>query len=180
MPLFNTAEFDALHNEVLTYQNGPKTRVLDELVDIDEKVLQTAVRGMRLPEPTTVEDDLVRITVDEKMERNAITSEANKDIIYASLCYSEMVGEYIKQRAIDDNDRGFPYRLKTFFRSIYAEFYNNNVRGDDLFDRLVVAVIKTINAPAFYPAVNAIIVHLFEICDLFEKHDTTNEIHSAS
>lgn len=182
MPLYTEDYIQTLESEVLTYQNGLKTRIPDELVDIDQRALEAAVKGMALPAPTTVENDLVRIPVDAKMAHNSITQEANKKIIYASLCYSAEVAEYIKRRAIDVNDKTFPYRLKAYFKGVYALYYNNNFRGDDLFDRVVVTVVNEITSPAYYQATIAIIVHLFEICDLFEKppHATTDEIHSAS
>ena len=182
MPLYSDDYIQALESEVFAYQRGLKTRIPDELVDIDQMALEAAVRQIRLPDSPQAVDDLVRISVDNKMAHNLITQEANKKIIYASLCYSAEVGNYIAQRAIDDNDKNFPYRLKTYFKGVYALFYNNNVRGDELFDRVVVTVINEISSHQHYQAAYALIVHLFEICDLFEKppHATTDEIHSAS
>ena len=72
-------------------------------------------------------------------------------------------------RAADVHSRAMTYRLKTFFKGIYAEFYHNGIRGDDLLDRLVSEIVGMIPKPATHPAAYAIIVHLFEFCDLFEK-----------
>ncbi len=169
MPLFSSEDNEALHREGMAYPDGPKTRIPDELVNIDFEVLEDAVRSLRLPDDVEAVDDLQRITADEKMALNDIRSEGNRKIIYASLCYSELVKEFIKKKALDDNDEKFPYRLKTFFKGIYAEFYHNGIRGDDLLDRLVSEIVGMIPKPATHPAAYAIIVHLFEFCDLFEK-----------
>jgi len=169
MPLFSDEDNEALHREGMAYPDGLKTRIPDELVNIDFEVLEEAVKSLRLPDNVEAVDDLKRINVDEKMALNDIRTDGNKKIIDASVCYSEEVGKFITRKAVNDNDEKFPYRLKTFFKGIYAEFYHNGIRGDELFDRLASEIIGMIPKPAAHPAAYAILVHLFEICDIFEK-----------
>lgn len=169
MPLFSDEDNEALHREGMTYPDGRKTRIPDELVDIDFDVLQEAVKHLHLPDNVEAVDDFQRIDVNDKMDFNDIRNEANRKIIRASLCYSNEVGKFITRKAVNDNDEKFPYRLKTFFRGIYAEFYHNGIRGDDLFDRLVGVIIGMIPHVSAHSAAYAILAHLFEICDLFEK-----------
>ena len=169
MPLFTQEDNENLHNEVMAFRGGRKQRIPEELVDIDFKVLQDAVKCMRLPDVVPpVEDAELPMKVDSKMAFNHLSDDC-REVIYPAVCYSQTVGDFIIRKAVDDNDDTFPYRLETFFRGIYAEYYNNGWRGDDLFDAMLNEIEKLIPKRKAKRAASAILVHLFEKCVVFEK-----------
>lgn len=156
-----------IRQQILAFRDGRKQRVPDELVDIDFKVLQTAVNNLELPVEVKVKEDYSRRDVDAKLDYNKLTDTSRK-IITEALIYSEEVETFIRVKAANI-DSTFPNRLKQFFKGVYADFHCNGLRGDDLFDALVLTLEQQISRIKFRKAVYAILAHLFEKCDVFEK-----------
>lgn len=167
MSAFTQQKIAALREQVLAYRNGPKKQVPDRLVDIDFKVLQDAVNSLELPKEEPVIEDWRRREVDDKMDFNHLTDES-RDIITASLVYSNVVDQFKRERAAN-GDPSFPDRLTQCFQSVYEEYHCNGLAGDDLFDSLSLDIENRIQRRKARPAAYAILAHLFELCRIFEK-----------
>lgn len=158
---------DELRERMSVFRNGPKTRVPDEMVEIDFKVLQDAVNSLVLPNVEPVIEDWRRRDVDDKMDYNHLSDDSKK-IITSSLVYSDEVDVFKRQRAANV-DSTFPERLTLFFQGVYEEYRCNGLVDDDLFDALVLDLETRIPKRSARKAVYAILAHLFELCRVFEK-----------
>lgn len=170
MALYDPKDIENLRERARLFNRGPKQRIPESLVDIDFKILKDAVNALSLPNATDLQntDDFRRIDVDTKLDKNDLSKES-RGIIYSSLIYSDEVEKFIRDRALHLGQRHFPEQLTCCFKNLYAEFYNNGIRGDELFDCLVVALMDKISRERARKAVYAILAHLFEICEVFEK-----------
>lgn len=168
MSRFTEDQKEQLRARIMSYRNGAKKRIPDEMVEIDYKVLQDAVGALSLPvESNAVVEDWRRRDVDNKMDFNHLTGES-RNIINSALVYSKEVDDFIRLRAANKNEN-FPEELAGFFKGVYAEYNSNGLKGDDLFDALHLHLAATIQKRNARKASVAILAHLFEKCEVFEK-----------
>lgn len=168
MSRFTEDQKSQLRARIMTYRSGAKKRIPDEMVEIDYKVLQDAVGSLTLPaEPNAPSEDWNRRDVDNKMDYNHLTGES-RDIINASIVYSSEVENFVRVRAAN-GDEDFPERLSGFFKGVYAEYNSNGLEGDDLFDALHLHLEEKVKKRSARKASVAILAHLFEKCEVFEK-----------
>jgi hypothetical protein len=74
MSRFTEDQKEQLRARIMSYRNGAKKRIPDEMVEIDYKVLQDAVGSLTLPaEPNAPSEDWNRRDVDNKMDYNHLT-----------------------------------------------------------------------------------------------------------
>ncbi len=63
----------------------------------------------------------------------------------------------------------FEDRLRSGFQVQYDQFWNEGVRGDDLFEALCVYASKYSTDYRVRAASLAVVAHLFEACDVFQR-----------
>lgn len=106
------------------------------------------------------------ITPDEKIAKNAL-SNGSRHIIAAGLASHATIGKYVEAEAQLDPD--FPERLKAGFLEEYYAHRKAGHKGDELFELMCAFAQRGLRRQADKTAGIAVLVYLFEICDVFEK-----------
>lgn len=103
---------------------------------------------------------------DEKIKKNDLSNGA-RHIIAAGLTARRTVAEYVEAEAQLDPD--FPERLKAGFLEEYYARRKEGHKGDELFDLMCAFAQRGLRHQADKTAGVAVLIYLFEICDVFEK-----------
>ena len=106
------------------------------------------------------------VALDEKIKKNTL-SNGSRRIIAAGLTSRETVSEYVGAEAQLDPD--FPERLKSGFLQEYHARRKKGHRGDELFELMCAFAQRGLRRQADMTAGIAVLIYLFEICDVFEK-----------
>lgn len=102
----------------------------------------------------------------EKIKKNAL-SNGVRHIVAAGLMSRETVAAYVEAEAQLDSD--FPERLKAGFLEEYFKRRKEGAKGDELFELMCAFAQRGLRKQADKTAGIAVLVYLFEICDVFEK-----------
>lgn len=108
--------------------------------------------------------DLVK--PDEKIKKNGL-SNGSRHIIAAGLTSRATVSDYVEAEAQLDPD--FPERLKAGFLEEYYARRKEGHKGDELFELMCAFAQRGLRRQADKTAGIAVLIYLFEICDVFEK-----------
>jgi hypothetical protein len=160
----STYTADALRALKRDHEEWVRTELVTSMHDVGFAELQVAAHGIarRAMEPAaefTVTAPL------RKMERNALTGRV-ADLIYLGAMRAKDVGEFIEEMAAVSHD--FPERLKAGFIDEYNARRNEGLQGDGLFEalrRFAAGGSRDLREQA---AGLAILVYLFEKCEVFE------------
>lgn len=106
------------------------------------------------------------ISPDEKIKKNALSNGA-RHIIAAGLASRTTVKDYVEAETQIDPD--FPERLKAGFLEEYYARRKEGHKGDELFELMCAFAQRGLRRQADKTAGIAVLVYLFEICDVFEK-----------
>ena len=103
---------------------------------------------------------------DEKIKKNALSNGA-RHTIAAGLSSRPTVSAYVEAEAQLDSD--FPERLKAGFLEEYYRLRKNGHKGDELFELMCAFAQRGMRRQGDRSAGIAVLIYLFEICDVFEK-----------
>lgn len=103
---------------------------------------------------------------EEKMRRNGLT-EQSKSYILHGMIKSEEVREFIQVKTLIDSK--FAERLKAGFLAQYYSFVQQGYIGDELFEVLCSFAAIHGNTFKHQAAGIAVLVYLFEDCEIFER-----------
>jgi HNH endonuclease len=106
------------------------------------------------------------IPPEEKIKRNALSNGA-RHIIAAGMTSRSTVAAYVEAEA--QLDAEFPERLKAGFLEEYYSLRKLGHKGDDLFEMMCSFAQRGLQSQADRTAGIAVLIYLFEICDVFEK-----------
>ena len=139
----------------------------------NESILEDAVNSIVLPPNNPeLEYDNTIVNVDDKLRVNCLGSVIQR-IIRKEAANSTVVEQFIRDRAKQTNDEEFPKKLRSFFFNEYKRLLmpeeGDGLFGDPLFFGVRDAVAERIRNESAKKAAVAILVHLFLICDLFER-----------
>ena len=155
----------------LEYASAATAHTMSEKADVlDIAILEEAVNSIKFPESDqSLEYDLSINDTDAKITYNRLGDES-RQIIREAAQFSSIVEKFISDRARDTNDPEFPKKLRSFFFREYKRLLvDSGIFGDELFVMVNNAVSALIKSPMAEFAANAILFHLFIICDLFER-----------
>jgi hypothetical protein len=141
-------------------------RAMEEaFADVAFPELQNAVSWVTNQAPTP--NGSFELTApDEKIKKNALSNGA-RHIIAAGLTSRPTVADYVEAEAQLDPD--FPERLKAGFLEKYYALRKKGHKGDELFDLMCDFAQHGMRRQADKVAGIAVLIYLFEICDVFEK-----------
>jgi hypothetical protein len=103
---------------------------------------------------------------DEKIKKNSLSHGA-RHIVAAGLAARSTVSAYVQAEAQLDPD--FPERLKAGFLEEYYRLRKEGHAGDHLFELMCSFAQRGLRKQADKTAGIAVLVYLFELCDVFEK-----------
>ncbi|MBB4052247.1 hypothetical protein GGR20_001890 [Devosia subaequoris] len=133
--------------------------------DVALPELQNAVAWVSSQSPAT-NGSFDLTAPEEKIRKNALSNGA-RHIIAAGLMSRDTVAAYVEAEAQLDPD--FPERLKAGFLEEYFKQRKDGHNGDDLFELMCAFAQRGLRKQADRTAGIAVLVYLFEICDVFEK-----------
>lgn len=137
----------------------------EAFADVAFPELQNAVSWVAKQAPA-MNGSFDLIAPDEKIKKNALSNGA-RHIIAAGLTARVTVGEYVEAEAQLDTD--FPERLKAGFLEEYYARRKEGHKGDELFELMCAFAQRGLKRQTDKTAGIAVLVYLFEICDVFEK-----------
>nr|WP_249116852.1 HNH endonuclease [Ciceribacter sp. L1K23] len=133
--------------------------------DVAFPELQNAVAWVS-NQPPAINGSFELTAPEEKIKKNALTNGA-RHIIAAGLMSRDTVAAYVEAEAQLDPD--FPERLKAGFLEEYFKQRKEGHKGDELFELMCAFAQRGLRKQADRTAGIAVLVYLFEICDVFEK-----------
>ena len=110
--------------------------------------------------------DFSVITPDEKIKKNGLTG-ASQFTIKMGLGVAQEVSSFLKEESIQNTD--FPEKLKYGFLEEYSRLYKIGYRGDELFDLMCEFAQHGMKKQSERSAGLAVLIYLFEACEVFEK-----------
>lgn len=140
--------------------------VEEAFADVNFPELSKATAWLADIEPAKDVVDFALLTPEAKIKRNNLSNGA-RHIITAGLASRKVVSDFIEAETREDSD--YPERLKSGFLSEYHRLRALGYRDNDLFDLMCVFAQRGSASQAQKTAGLAVLVYLFEICDVFEK-----------
>jgi hypothetical protein len=123
------------------------------------------LRGMSSP---NIEELVLPPGVAEKMDANDL-SERSEVLIRTGISKTTEVADFVSFS--ERGAPGFATRLQQWFKGKYAEGVLESLQGDDLFSYVCSAAFENAGVnrnSVLEAAAIAVVVHLFEICEIFE------------
>ena len=133
--------------------------------DVAFPELQNAVAWVSNQSPAT-NGSFDLTAPNEKIKKNAL-SNGVRHIIAAGLMSRDTVAAYVEAETQLDAD--FPERLRAGFLEEYFKHRKVGHKGDELFELMCAFAQRGLRTQADRTAGIAVLVYLFEICDVFEK-----------
>lgn len=133
--------------------------------DVAFPELQAAVSWVSAQAPAA-DGSFDLLAPDEKIKKNALSNGA-RHIIAAGLISRPTVAAYVEAETQLDSD--FPERLKAGFLEEYFRLRKHGHKGDELFELMCAFAQRGLRKQVERTAGVAVLVYLFEICDVFEK-----------
>jgi hypothetical protein len=127
--------------------------------------LEVAAKAISTAQHFISNGDFHVISLEDKIQKNALTQESSKLICMGLSSSSEVSNFLVKMAQLDFN---FLERLKNGFKQKYLEL-RNTASGDLLFIKMLEFAQKGASSFNLKCASLAILVHLFHLCDVFEK-----------
>lgn len=138
----------------------------DAFSEVGFSELEQATEWITKVSPATETINFSVTEIDEKIQKNSLT-EASRSTIVMALSVANEVRKFVEEEAKDDPS--FPERLKAGFLTEYYRLINEGHKGDRLFDLMCAFAQKGFKDQPKKSAGLAVLVYLFEACDVFEK-----------
>ena len=128
--------------------------------------LQMATEWVNYFQPGKESQDFSLLAPDEKIRKNGLGN-GSRAMITMGLSVAKLVGDFVQREAQIDSD--YPERLQAGFSEEYFRLRRQGLRGDDLFDLMCDFAQRGVKGQSKRSAGLAVLVYLFEKCDVFEK-----------
>lgn len=138
----------------------------DAFAQVGFPELRIATEWANSLQPSQDPQDYTLLPPDVKIQKNALQN-GSRLTITMGLAVAKLVGEFVQQEAQIDED--FPERLKAGFLEEYFKHRGQGFRGDDLFELMCEFAQRGLAGQARRSAGLAVLIYLFEKCDIFEK-----------
>lgn len=148
------------------HESKVRQAMLDAFADVGFPELQEATQWTTTIQPTEVTIDYSLLTIDDKIQKNQLDLEVRSTIAMGLGVASE-VARYIESVAQTDPD--FPERLKAGFLKEFWSLKHKGSSGNNLFELMCRFSQQGFQRQAQRSAGLAVLIHLFEACEVFEK-----------
>lgn len=157
---------DKLIQIKLDHEKKVRETLIEAFADVAFPELASAVAWVT-SQPSTGGPTSFDVTPpDEKINKNEL-SNSSRNIILAGLVSQATVAAYVETEA--QLDSNFPEKLKTGFLAEYYALKYKGHSGDELFELMCAFSQRGLKMQGERTAGLAVLVYLFEICDVFEK-----------
>ena len=148
-----------------THEGQVREALEQSFADVSFEELKQAVAQIYRSMPTDASDFTIS-PPDQKLLKNSL-SEESRFLIISGLACRKAVTDFVRDSAQLDAD--YPERLKAGFLEKYHALRREGHQGDDLFDLMCDFAQQGMRSNVTRAAGIAVLVYLFEICDVFEK-----------
>ena len=138
----------------------------EAFADVAFPELASAVAWVVTQAPSDGATSFEIIPPDEKIKKNELTH-SSRNIIAAGLVSQATVAGYVEAEAQLDPD--FPDKLKSGFLVEFYRLKHAGHKGDELFELMCAFAVRGLKKQGDRIAGIAVLVYLFEICDVFDK-----------
>jgi len=115
---------------------------------------------------TSPESDFEIVEIREKMEKNKLSA-SSQSLVKMGLSSSGEVANFVE--LVAHTDVQFPARLIAGFKSIYNQLVQEGYHGDELFIQMLEKSRQGFSQPSLQFAGLCVMIHLFELCEIFER-----------
>ena len=156
----------SLHEMKKNHESWVRNSLEEQVINIGFAELEVAASAILSASAMVTSSSFDVLPPAKKIEKNNLT-ESTYNLIVMGLSRSREVGEYIEsQSKLDEN---YPERLKEGFRNEYDKLVEDGITGDALFESML-EFSSGYNSDFKRKAAGlAILAHLFELCEVFEK-----------
>ncbi len=116
------------------------------------------------PMPTDSSLDL--LSPDAKIKKNDL-GPGSRNMITMGLALSSTIRRFVSE--MESSDPDWPARLKNGFGSEYLRLRKDGHRGDELFELMSAYSMLGFHQPCHLCAAIAVLVYMFEACEVFER-----------
>jgi len=149
-----------------THERKVRLAMTIAFADVGFPELEEATQWILTIQPQTGDQDFSLIAPEDKLRKNDLGQDS-RAVITIGLSVARDVGAYIE--SISQTEPDFPERLKAGFLSKYYRLKHEGQAGDDLFDLMCIFAQRGFERQAQRSAGLAVLVYLFESCEVFEK-----------
>ena len=129
--------------------------------------LAEATRWVTEVPPPPPDRDFSRVAIEDKIERNGL-SRSSQNLIVTHIAVASQVRSFIQ--GLSQDDPGFPQRLKSGFLQHYHKLRASGMSsGEDLFNSMCMFARRGFGDFKTQCAAQAVLVYLFETCEVFER-----------
>jgi hypothetical protein len=157
---------DALHRIKAEHEAKVREGLNAAFAQIGFPELQLATAWVNRYQPDADSADLSLLAPEDKIRRNDLTN-GSRVTITMGLSVARLVGDFVQNEALIDPD--YPERLKAGFLEDYFRLRRAGHRADVLFDLMCEFSQRGLKGQSQRSAGLAVLVYLFEKCDVFEK-----------
>lgn len=138
----------------------------EHFADVSFPELKKATEWIMTINSNVSDQDFSLIPPEDKLRKNKL-GDGSRNIITMGLSVARSVSEFIKNTTQFEPE--FPERLKTGFLAEYYRLKQKGHTGDDLFNLMCIFAQRGLEGPVQQSAGIAVLVYLFEACEIFEK-----------
>lgn len=148
------------------HESKVRTAMEDAFAGVAFPELVTAISWVSSQDPGAAGVGFEIISPDEKIKKNEL-SNSSRHIIAAGLTSRSTVAAFVEAETQLDPD--FPDKLKAGFLAEYWRLRKDGHKGDELFELMCAFAQRGFTRQGDRTAGLAVLIYLFEICDVFEK-----------
>lgn len=150
----------------LEHERKVRETMLEAFADVAFPELAAAVAWVTTQPASSGPVSFDLTAPDEKIKKNDLSS-PSRLIIAAGLVSQATVASYVEVEA--QLDPYFPDKLKSGFLAEYYTLKHKGHKGDELFELMCAFAVRGLAKQVDRTAGLAVLVYLFEICDVFER-----------
>lgn len=155
-----------LHQIKREHEEKVRQAMVDAFAEIGFAELEEATMWATAIQPSAITNDYSLLKVENKINKNDLDDDA-RGVIAMGLGVAGEVSNYIESVAQTDTD--FPERLKAGFLEEYWRLKKEGIKGGELFELMCMFAQQGFKRQAQRSAGLAVLIHLFEACEVFEK-----------
>jgi hypothetical protein len=157
---------EKLHEIKLLHEKKVRDLINEGFAEVGFPELGYVAEWLYRIQPSYPSKDYFIVPLDKKILKNEL-SDKSRLTISMGLSVTQLVHSFVESEAHLDID--FPERLKVGFLSEYYRLRKEGYRGDDLFDFMCLFSQRGMKDQTRKSAGLAILIYLFERCEVFEK-----------
>lgn len=148
------------------HERKAREAMIEAFADVAFPELASAVSWVASNAPALGPGSFDVVPPDEKIKKNEL-SDSVRHVIAAGLVSRATVAAFVESETQLDSD--FPEKLKAGFLSEYYRLKHEGRKGDELFELMCAFSQRGMKNQVHKTAGIAVLIYLFEICDVFEK-----------